>query len=265
MYDAGEFFYLTDGGQFFPSAFSSSMISKRQEVKKVKNIKKEIEMSNNAVLVIGQSGSGKSTSIRNLDPDSTFIINVLDKPMPFRGARKKYTSHDIEGRNVNYVATYDWAKVIQYIRAISDRRPDVKTLVIDDWQYIMSFEFMGRVFEKGFDKFSEMGNHGWATLSECLNVRPDLMVFILSHSDFDVHGQAKMKTIGKLLDDKITLEGMFTTILHARVVDGEYMFQTNCDSEYMAKSPMGMFESNLIPNDLLAVKSAIESYYNDEE
>ncbi len=214
----------------------------------------------NTVLVIGQSGSGKSTSLRNLDPKTTFIINVLDKPLPFRAFKKNYNKN-----TRNYYTANDWAKVVNCIERVNNEREDITTLVIDDWQYILAYEFMRRVSEKGYDKFSELANHGWSTINSCLGTRPSLTNFILAHSDVDNTGRAKCKTIGKLLDEKITIEGLFTTVLHSRVVDGEYMFQTQSDNEYLAKSPMGMFDEFLIPNDLVFVKGAVESYFNDEE
>ncbi len=214
----------------------------------------------NTVLVIGQSGSGKSTSLRNLDPKSTFIINVLDKPLPFRAFKKNYNSVA-----KNYYTTNDWAKVVNCVDRVNKERDDITTLVIDDWQYILAYEFMRRVSEKGFDKFSELANHGWSTINACLSTRPTLTNFILSHSDVDSTGRSKCKTIGKMLDEKITIEGLFTTVLHSRVVDGQYLFQTQYDGEFLAKSPMGMFEEFLIPNDLLSVKEAVESYFNEEE
>lgn len=215
----------------------------------------------NTVLIIGQSGSGKSTSLRNLDPKTTFIINVLDKPLPFRGFKKNYNA-----LAKNYYSTHDWAKVVNCIERVNKERPDITTLVIDDWQYILSYEFIKRASERGFDKFSDLANHGWSTMNACTtNTRPSLTTFILAHSDMDPSGRSKLKTIGKMLDEKITLEGLFTTVLHSRIVDGEYKFQTQDDGDFLAKSPIGMFEEFLIPNDLLAVKEAVENYFNDEE
>lgn len=219
----------------------------------------------NTVLVIGQSGSGKSTSLRNLDPKTTFIINVLDKPLPFKAFKKNYRPCTKENKAGNYFATNDWSHVVKCIEMVNKERPEITTLIIDDWQYILAYEFMRRVSEKGFDKFSELANHGWSTINACLGTRPSLTSFILAHSDVDSTGRSKCKTIGKMLDEKITIEGLFTTVLHSRVVDGEYKFQTQYDGEFLAKSPMGMFEEHLIPNDLIAVKHAVETYFNDEE
>lgn len=218
----------------------------------------------NTVLIIGQSGSGKSTSLRTLDPKTTFIINVLDKPLPFKAFKKNYTPCTKENKKGNYFTTNDWSHVVKCIEMVNKERLDITTLIIDDWQYILAYEFMRRVSEKGFDKFSELANHGWSTINACLGTRATLTNFILSHSDVDATGRSKCKTIGKMLDEKITIEGLFTTVLHSRVVDGSYMFQTQYDGEFLAKSPMGMFEEHLIPNDLLAVKDAVENYFNDE-
>lgn len=225
----------------------------------------------NTILIIGQSGSGKSTSMRTLEPASTFIINVLDKALPFRGFKKNYqpiqSSKDEEGNRTstgNYYTSDNWKDIITTIDFVNKTRPDITTLIIDDWQYILAYEFMSRVNERGFDKFSEMANHGWATINACMNTRQNLTTFILAHSDVDATGRSKCKTIGKMLDEKITIEGLFTTVLHSRVVDGQYVFQTQFDGEYLAKSPIDMFEELLIPNDLLAVKTAVETYYNEE-
>lgn len=220
----------------------------------------------NAVLIIGQSGSGKSTSIRHLDPRSTFIINVLDKPLPFKGFKKHYKPiGGWDDKKGNYYTADDWQKVVKCIKVVNEFRPEIKTLIIDDWQYILAYEFMRRVAEKGYEKYSELGMHGWSTINACMSMRADLTAFILAHSDTDNTGRSKCKTIGKLLDEKITIEGLFTTVLHSRVVDGQYLFQTQYDGEHLAKSPMGMFNSELIPNDLTLVKSAMETYFNDDE
>lgn len=214
----------------------------------------------NTILIIGQSGSGKSTSLRNLDPKTTFVINVLDKPLPFRSFRKAYNTSE-----KNYYSTNDWAKIVNCIARVNKERPDITTLIVDDWQYIIAYEFMRRSSEKGYEKFTDMANHGWSTMNACLGTRPSLTNFILAHSDVDMMGKSKLKTIGKMLDEKMTLEGLFTTVLHSRVIDGEYLFQTQSDNDYLAKSPMGMFEEFLIPNDLVRVKEAVENYFNEKE
>lgn len=222
----------------------------------------------NTVLVIGQSGSGKSTSLRNLNPKTTFIINVLDKPLPFKAFKKNYQPCTKQHKQGNYFTTDDWLQVVKCIEMVNKERPEVTTLIVDDWQYILAHEFMRRsaTDEKNqYQKFTDIALHGWSTINACLGTRPTLTNFILAHSDVDSTGRSKCKTIGKMLDEKITIEGLFTTVLHSRVVDGEYKFQTQYDGQFLAKSPMGMFEEHLIPNDLVSVKDAVENYFNDEE
>lgn len=220
----------------------------------------------NTVLVMGNSGTGKSSSIEGLDPETTFIINIIAKPLPFRGYKKRYKPitgwDDVEG---NYYASDDWKKVLNCIRMVDEKRPDITTLVIDDWQYLMAHEFMRRVSEKGYDKYSELANHAWSTISSLISARETLTGFILAHTELDSMGRSKCKTIGKLLDDKITIEGMFTTVLTSRIIDGRYVFQTQGDSDHIAKSPRGMFDEMFIDNDMQYVKENIETYYNDEE
>jgi len=212
------------------------------------------------VLVIGESGTGKSTAIHTLDPNSTFIFSVLGKPLPFRGYKNKYNADQ-----KNYHVSDDYKIALSYIKAINERRPEITTLVIDDFVYLMSHEFMGRVMEKGYDKYNELASHIWMIFKALTNCRDDLTCFVLSHSDIDNQGKSKVRTIGKMLDDKVCLEGMVSTVLHSMIVDGEYKFLTQNNSTHLAKSPMGMFDDLLIDNDLQYVKEKIESYFNEGE
>ncbi len=218
----------------------------------------------NTILVIGDSGVGKSTSLRNLDPESTFIINVLGKPLPFRGFKFKYTALSEDGMTGNYLRTDVHQSISKIIKGINEKRPDIKTLVIDDFQYTMANEFMAKALEKGFDKFTEIAKNAWEVLKQMSNCRNDLNCIVLSHSDTDVNGKVKCKTIGKLLDDKIVLEGMFTIVLHALMQDGRYKFLTQTEGNYLAKSPMGMFEDKFIDNDMQFVLEKIHNYYNED-
>jgi len=216
----------------------------------------------NTVLVIGRSGSGKSSSLRNLEPKTTFIISVLDKPLPFKGYKKLYIP--IKGwddKQGNYLATDDWQRIIKCIQMINQKRPEIKTLIIDDIQYVLANEFMKRSSERGFDKYSEMGMHYWSIINTAMGCRSDLLSFFLSHNEIDSNGQSKVKTIGKLLDEKITIEGLFTTVLHTIVNDDEYSFLTQSDGTHNAKSPLGMFEEKLIENDLSLVIKKLNDYF----
>lgn len=216
-------------------------------------------------LIIGETGTGKSSAITNLDPKETFIINVLDKPLPFRGYRKNYTAiSSWDDKTGNYFATDDHVRIIKCIKTVNELRPEIKNLIIDDWQYTMCNEFMRRATETGFTKFTEIGQHAWAIIRELTNCREDLFCFVLSHSDLDANGKSKCKSIGKMLDEKITIEGMFTTVFHAQIIDGHYCFLAQNDGSHVAKSPAGMFEDKYVNNDLLLIKNKMHAYYNED-
>ena len=133
-------------------------------------------------LVLGQSGSGKSNCHEIPNPDETFIISVLDKPLPFRGYQRKYNKD-----KKNYFVTDSYIKLLDYIKAVDERRPEIKTLIVDDFQYLMAHEFMNRVLERGFDKYSELANHAWSVIKALTETRNDLHCFVLTHSDTDQH------------------------------------------------------------------------------
>ena len=189
--------------------------------------------------------------------------------MPIKGWKKDYTP--FKGKTGNYFASDQSKDIIAFLNTISKDRADIKEVVIDDWQYTMSNEFMRRSSEVGFVKFTEIGKHAWEILNKAKSLREDLKVYILTHSDtvpgeFGAKPTIKIKTIGKLLDDKINPAGLFTILMFTEVhkkEDGnmEYRFVTNNDGTYPAKSPMDMFDKTYIPNDLGAVSKAIDEYY----
>lgn len=219
----------------------------------------------NTSLIIGESGTGKSTSIRNLDPKTTFIINVLNKPLPFRGYKKQYKLVAANGLTGNYYASDVYQNIETVIKKINAIRPEIETLIIDDFQYLMANEFMNRALERGYDKFSEIGKHAHDLLKLLPTLRDDLDIFILTHSESNDQGKMKIKTIGKMLDEKITIEGMYAMVLQTEQMNGEYTFITQGDARHIAKSPMGMFEERNIPNDLLYVKEQMRLYYDADD
>ena len=203
-------------------------------------------------LILGESGTGKSTSLRNLNPETTFIFQSIKKPLPFKG--NKYSKE-----NKNLMVTDNYEQIIRGLEKL-DKQDIFTDVIIDDSQYIMANEFMRRAKEKGFEKFTEIGEHYWRLLDTC-NSLEKVNVFILSHTDENDLGKVKIKTIGKLLDDKITIEGMVSIVLRTCVEGGEYFFRTKNNGNDTVKSPFEMFENELIPNDLEEVRKAINSYY----
>jgi len=220
----------------------------------------------NAVLVIGKTGSGKSTSMENLDPDSTFIINVVGKDLPFRGGKKKYTS---EKKNCH--TTNNHAEIVSLLKQISTSVPKVKTIIIDDFQYVLSYEFMARAKETGYGKFTDIAQHAMSVINTAKSLRDDVTVIFLSHSEEETNSLGvvshKIKTVGKMLDSQITIEGLFTIVLMAKIAKSaegtiSYVFETKGDVNTTVKSPKDMFKEANIPNDLKLVIDAIEEYNN---
>lgn len=213
------------------------------------------------ILVIGKPGSGKSASLRNLDPKTTFVISVIGKSLPFKSFRKDYKAiTGWEDKKGNFYIADDIIKILKCIEVVNTKRLDIKTLVIDDWQYILSHEFMRRAKEKGYEKFTDLALTGWQSIMSLKGLRKDLASIILAHSELDHYGFARLKTIGKLLSEKVDFEGEFEVCLHARMSDGQYIFQTNQDAEFMARSPMGMFENQFMENDLTVVLDRMNAY-----
>lgn len=213
----------------------------------------------NLILILGQSGTGKSTSIRNMDSKDTFIIQTVNKPLPFKGFKKSYPIMDKDGKGKRLV-TDNYDKIIGCLKYLNNNK-DIKNIIIDDFQYVISGEFMVRAKEKGFDKFTEMAQHYYMIIDIASRLREDLNIFFLSHNEQKEDGTSKVKTIGKLLDEKITIEGLFTIVLNTTIQDGNYYFETQNNGFNTTKSPMGMFDEKLIDNDLKIVTEKINEYY----
>lgn len=227
-----------------------------------------------SIAIVGKSGTGKSTSygnfpdfgIKGLNPKETVIINITGKYLAIKGWKSLYKGKISEGGN--YLETSDPNMIEQAIKYISSNRGDIKNIVVDDAQYIMAFEFMRRAKEPGYNKFTDIGVNMSKVIEAARTVRDDLKVFFLWHPEFDRDFGFKMKTVGKMVDDYLTLEGLFTVVLYSTVVMGadnkpHYYFITNNDGIYPAKSPIGMFNELLIPNDLGLVSELIDKY-NEE-
>jgi hypothetical protein len=210
-------------------------------------------------LIIGESGSGKSTSMRTLDPKETFLVNVMKKPLPFKGWKKSYT--EVKGDAGNFFNSDESDKILSCFDYVNAKRPDIKNIVVDDFQGVMLAEFMKRSKEKGYEKWSDIANHTYNLIYLGAQLaRQDLVIFFLSHSELSDDGTYRAKTIGKLLSEKLCIEGMFTIVLHAVTANGEYKFITQNTGKSIAKSPMEMFPTLEIPNDLSLVAKAIREY-----
>lgn len=196
------------------------------------------------VLILGHSGSGKSSSMRNFKPDELALANVNGKFLPFRG---KFTE------TINSDNYQDVTRFMKSAKA--------KTIVVDDSQYLIANEFMRRSKEKGYDKFTEMGNHFWELIRNVEALPGDVIVYFLHHIEQSDSGRMKAKTVGKMLDEKIVIEGMVSVVLRADVSDDGYQFATQSDGLDPCKTPMGMFSEVMIPNDLKFVDESIRTYY----
>lgn len=197
------------------------------------------------VLILGFSGSGKSASMREFAPEELALVNVNGKPLPFRTLFN------------NTLCSDSYAEISEFLR-----KQTVKTIVIDDTQYLMANEFMRRAKETGYQKFTDIGKNFWELVRLTETLPNDVIVYFLNHLETGEDGRQKSKTVGKLLDEKITVEGMFTTVLKTVVNDGKYLFATQTDGNDTCKSPMGLFRTKYIDNDLKMVDEALRVYYH---
>lgn len=202
------------------------------------------------VLIIGKSGSGKSASMRNCVSKNFNIIRVLNKPLPFKG-------------NINGWKTDDYQQVMKCLIASK-----AKSIVIDDAGYLITNQFMTGHSSTGkgngvFTLYNEIGDHFWNLIQFITNKVPDdKIVYVIMHEEINDFGDVKPKTIGKLLDEKVCIEGMFTIVLRCTEEGGKHQFVTQASGGAVSKSPIGMFETLTIDNDLIIVDKAIRDYYN---
>lgn len=210
-----------------------------------------------AALILGESGTGKSTSLRNIDPNIAMLVKPVGKPLPFKS--KGWLPWDKDKRTGAVVASDKSDTIVNVIKWAHDLGKRI--VIIDDFQYVMSNEFMRRSEEKSFDKFTEIGRHAWDIIKAAQDAPDDLRVYFMAHTEETQMGRVKMKTIGKMLDEKITVEGMFTIVLRTLTRDEQFFFTTKNNGADTVKSPMGMFETNEIDNDLAFVDATICDYW----
>ena len=223
-------------------------------------------MASKLIGIVGPTGTGKSTSIKHLDPKETYIINVAKKELPFKGAEKLYNLE-----NKNYKEVDDANEITRLLKTISDKAPHIKNIIVEDSNYIMGFSIVSKATEVGFTKFSIMARDMVELFREARKLRDDLKVFYFTHPEtIEDSGEIigyKIKTAGKLIDNQIVLEGLLTICLYTNVDENKdgtatYSFVTNRYKKYPAKSPDGMFTDIKIPNNLQEVVNAIDEYYN---
>ena len=223
-------------------------------------------MASKLIGIVGATGTGKSTSIKHLNSEETYIINVAKKELPFRGSEKMYNA---EKRN--YKEVDDANEITRLLRTISDKAPHIKNIIIEDSNYIMGFNLISKATETGYTKFTIMARDMVELMREARRLRDDLKIFYFSHPEtIEDSGEIigyKIKTAGKMIDNQIVLEGLLTVCLYTHVEENKdgstsYSFITNRFKKYPAKSPDGMFEEVKIPNNLSYVGEKIDEYYN---
>jgi hypothetical protein len=216
----------------------------KEEVEMILENRRVKNMNSVPVLLIGQSGSGKSTSLRNFTKDEVAVVNVLGKPLPFKS--------DIKAPKCD-----DYASILKAIAGTKK-----KTIVIDDANYLITNEFMNKSSVKGFDKYNEMGNNFFDLINGIKNIEGGKTVYLIMHEDTDENGNVKPKTIGKLLDDKVNIQGMFTVCIRSMFDNGNYIFRLKTNGQDCVKTPFGMFENDTMENDLKEFDKVVREYYD---
>lgn len=207
-----------------------------------------------ACLILGESGTGKTCSLRNLDPKNTLLIQPVRKPLPFRSTGWKEIKQKGDGNNILVCSNPQAIINCMHVSPFD-------VIVVDDWQYILASMYMAARNVKGFDKFTEIGGAGFDIAKAASELGENKRVYVLAHTTSDEFCNTRIKTLGKLLDDKIVVEGMFTTVLRTHVENGRYLFSTQNSGSDTVKSPMGMFSEQYIENDLAAIDRVICDYY----
>jgi hypothetical protein len=222
-------------------------------------------MASKLVGIVGETSTGKSTSIKYLNPEETYIINVAKKELPFKGSEKMYNTE-----KKNYKEVDDAIEISRLLKTISEKATHIKNIIIEDSNYIMGFTMVSKATETGFTKFSLMAKDMVDLFRQARMLRDDLTVFYFTHPEViedagEIIGY-KMKTAGKLIDNQVLLEGLLTVCLYTLVEEqkdgtASYSFVTNRYRKFPAKSPQGMFDEIKIPNNLQVVAEKVNEYY----
>lgn len=215
-----------------------------KEVKQILENRRVKYMNSVPILLIGKSGSGKSTSLRNFKKDEVAVINVLGKPLPFRS-------------DIKAVKLDDYTNILNQIKLTKKN-----VIVIDDANYLITNEFMKNSSIKGYDKYNEMANHFFELINGIKNIEGGKTVYLIMHEDVDDNGNVKPKTIGKLLDEKVNIQGMFTICIRAMFENGKYIFRLKTNGQDCVKTPFGMFNVDEMDNDLKEFDNVVREYYD---
>lgn len=209
------------------------------------------------ILIMGEPGQGKTTSMRNLNPETTVYFDCDKKGLPWRGWRKQYSKE-----KENYFATSNAGSICNALEKIDKEKPEIKTIVIDTLNWIMIDEEFKRMKEKGYDKWQDLAFSVKVLISKAKQLRDDLTVIFVAHTQTETDDSGmiftRMKTSGKKLE-KISVESMFNTVLLAKCVDGRYFFETQARNS-TARSPKGAFETFEIDNDIVEVIKVLEEF-----
>ena len=225
----------------------------------------------NLICLAGQSNTGKSTSLRTLDPKSTFIISCTNKQLQIPGFRKKYTKVEIKDKKLvgNWYVSNNYAQIGKVLSAVSSTRPEIKVVVLDDINYLLSNETFENALDKGYTKFSVMAKNYYDLLADCQLLRDDLTVVVITHTEnygTDMDPQYRMWTTGKMLTQQINLDGMFSYIIYSdRYIDDtddevHYRFKTRTDGNDTCRSVAGCFTEKYIEPDMKAVIDRINEF-----
>ena len=217
----------------------------KDEVEKIMENRRVKNMNSLGILLMGGSGTGKSTSLRNLPAEETAIINVTNKPMPFR--------------NKNGIKIVNCNNYEQMIKAILGTKKRI--IVVDDSSYMMTFENFDKATNKGYDKFTTMAVNYYDLITTPQKCDGEKIIYFITHEEVNEDMVARPKTIGKMLSQQLVIEGLFTVVLRSILKNNEYVFQTHNDGTSVCKSPIDMFEEDFIPNDLAEVDKIIREYY----
>ena len=227
----------------------------KKEVEEILENRRVKNMNGMGVLLMGASGSGKSTSLRNLPAEETAIINITNKPMPFRNKDNKKIVCLKDFNADSYDELYK-----QIIKAIQGTKKRI--VVVDDSSYMMSFENFEKATNKGYDKFTTMAKNYYDLIKSAISCDSEKIVYIITHEEVDdVNQLYRPKTIDKILNNQLVIYILFSIVLRSVYKNGEYIFQTQNDGTSVCKSPMDMFEQKEMPNDLYEVDKLIREYY----